>query len=314
MTGVVVVILIILLAGGIAYVGDRVGHQVGRKRLTLFGLRPKYTSTIVAVGTGMLIALIVVAGALIASNLVRTAFFRLGTLSQRINELQAQSLKQEKDLNTTRNGTIAVRKYALIAQIAWTYDLGKTDASQVDGPNGLAAFFDQVVRIANQSLTVPALGLKPYAHNASEPDIRGELLKQLRQTRATAPDTSTKVLFLPVAPQNLFRGEVIQFAFQPFEDKRVAAAGETLASVDVAGGSSVVDFQGLVIRAGQTLLARLYPPQFLSVPLVNATQYQAALAQLPHLRGHYRLAVKAAIDLYPHTGPPQYDVVLEPAK
>ena len=78
MGGLLVVIIIIVMAGAIAYVGDRVGHQVGRKRLTLFGLRPKYTSTIVAVGTGMLIALIVTLGALAASSYVRTAFFRLG--------------------------------------------------------------------------------------------------------------------------------------------------------------------------------------------------------------------------------------------
>jgi uncharacterized protein (DUF3084 family) len=95
--GLLVVVIIIVLAGAIAYVGDRVGHQVGRKRLTLFGLRPKYTSTIVAVGTGMLIALIVTLGALGASSYVRTAFFRLGTLTGRINELQAQALSLEKE-------------------------------------------------------------------------------------------------------------------------------------------------------------------------------------------------------------------------
>ena len=33
--GLLIVIAIAILAGGIAYVGDRVGHQVGRKRLTL---------------------------------------------------------------------------------------------------------------------------------------------------------------------------------------------------------------------------------------------------------------------------------------
>jgi uncharacterized protein (DUF3084 family) len=33
-SGLLVVLTIIVLAGGIAYVGDRVGHQVGRKRLT----------------------------------------------------------------------------------------------------------------------------------------------------------------------------------------------------------------------------------------------------------------------------------------
>ncbi|HMD02671.1 MAG TPA: DUF3084 domain-containing protein, partial [Candidatus Baltobacteraceae bacterium] len=55
--GSALILAIVLIAGSIAYVGDRVGHYVGRRRLSLFGLRPKYTSTIVAVGTGMVIAL-----------------------------------------------------------------------------------------------------------------------------------------------------------------------------------------------------------------------------------------------------------------
>src|SRR5271156_6629274 len=111
--GILMIVVIMLVAGLIAYIGDRVGHQVGRKRLTLFGLRPKYTATIVAVGPGALIQLIVALGALAASNYVRTAFFRLGTLSARINELQAQALAQEKELEQTRSGILRVPKYTL---------------------------------------------------------------------------------------------------------------------------------------------------------------------------------------------------------
>ena len=84
--GIALILAITVVAGVIAYIGDRVGHQVGRKRLTLFGLRPKYTSTIVAVATGMLIALSVTLVALIGSQQVRTAFFRLGQINAHINE------------------------------------------------------------------------------------------------------------------------------------------------------------------------------------------------------------------------------------
>ena len=188
MGGLLVVVIIIVLAGGIAYVGDRVGHQVGRKRLTLFGLRPKYTSTIVAVGTGMLIALIVTLGALAASNYVRTAFFRLGTLSARINELQAQALAQEKELQQTRGGSLAVPKYTLIANTAWTFDLARSNADQLDD---FGRFFDAAVRIANQQLATPAVGLRPYTHRASEPAIRAELLAVHAKRRASSTPTRT---------------------------------------------------------------------------------------------------------------------------
>lgn len=309
MAGLLVVLIIIVMAGAIAYVGDRVGHQVGRKRLTLFGLRPKYTSTIVAVGTGMLIALIVTLGALAASSYVRTAFFRLSSLSTRINELQAQALAQEKDLQTTRGGILRVPKATLIANTAWSFDLSKSDAEQLDE---FGHFFDEVVRIANQQLTTPAVGLKRYPHKSSEPAIRAELLQQMRLTRESTPDQHAQILFLPLASQNLFRGEVISFSFASYEDKRLATAGETLASLDVAGGSPNVDIGTLVGRAGQALAARGYPSSFLYPPLINSTQVQAVTSQLPRLRGRYRLIAKTPIDLYPHSGQLQIDVELEP--
>jgi uncharacterized protein (DUF3084 family) len=69
------VFVVMAIAGAVAYVGDRVGHQVGRRRLTLFGIRPRYTSTIIAIGTGMVIALVVSVVAIFASQQVKTAFF-----------------------------------------------------------------------------------------------------------------------------------------------------------------------------------------------------------------------------------------------
>jgi hypothetical protein len=308
-SGFLVVVIIIVLAGAIAYVGDRVGHQVGRKRLTLFGLRPKYTSTIVAVGTGMLIALIVTLGALAASSYVRTAFFRLGTLSARINELQAQELSQKKELEQTRSGSLAVPRLTLIANTAWTFDLAKSDADQL---GDFGRFFDSVVRIANQQLATQAVGLRKYTHKSSEPAIRAELQDYLRKTRELTPDSNATILFLPVASQNLFRGEVISFSFQAFEDKRLAKDGETLASIDINGGAPSVDIGALVLKAGQTLAARGYPPQFLYPPLINSTQVQAVTSQIPRLRGKYRLIAKTPIDLYPHSGPFPIDVELEP--
>ena len=109
LSGIALVVAITIVAGGIAYIGDRVGHQVGRKRLTLFGLRPKYTSTIVAVATGMLIALSVTSVALIGSQQVRTAFFRLGQINARINDLQARAIATQRGSTRRATGSSSCR-------------------------------------------------------------------------------------------------------------------------------------------------------------------------------------------------------------
>ena len=56
MYGVTLIAVLGLVGGIIAYIGDRIGMKVGRSRLSLFGLRPKHTSVIVTICTGVIIA------------------------------------------------------------------------------------------------------------------------------------------------------------------------------------------------------------------------------------------------------------------
>jgi uncharacterized protein (DUF3084 family) len=58
--------------------------KVGKKRLSLFGLRPKYTSMIITVLTGIFIAGFTLLLMTIISNDVRTALFRMKTLQQEL--------------------------------------------------------------------------------------------------------------------------------------------------------------------------------------------------------------------------------------
>ena len=84
-------IFLLMLAGGVAaYWGDRVGMAVGKKRLSVFGLRPKYTSRVVAVATGVLIVLFTLTTLLILSNSVRTALFGLEELQASVVQLSAE--------------------------------------------------------------------------------------------------------------------------------------------------------------------------------------------------------------------------------
>ncbi|NLW59280.1 MAG: DUF3084 domain-containing protein [Firmicutes bacterium] len=80
MYGIVLVVTIALLGGVIAFLGDRIGMKVGKKRLSLCGLRPKYTSMIITVVTGVLIAGTTLLLLTLVSNDVRTALFRMKSL------------------------------------------------------------------------------------------------------------------------------------------------------------------------------------------------------------------------------------------
>lgn len=97
MYGIILVLTIALLGGVVALLGDRVGMKVGKKRLSLFGLRPKYTSMIITVVTGILIAGTTLILLALVSSDVRTALFRMKSLQQDLVRTRAElALEQER--------------------------------------------------------------------------------------------------------------------------------------------------------------------------------------------------------------------------
>jgi hypothetical protein len=312
LSGIGLVMLITIVAGGIAYIGDRVGHQVGRKRLTLFGLRPKYTSTIVAVATGMLIALSVTLVALVGSQQVRTAFFRLSQLNSQINQLQAQAIAQQNELNTTRNRSIVMENGAPVAA-GYVIDVTQSEAQQM---RLFSTFFDDTVRSAN--VTADRLGLLHDTKHSTDPDVRANLLTELREARehfAAMGDAHVPILFLPIAPINLFRGEHITFTFGAWADRLLYANGDAVAQIDVEGGRSIAgpDYRLLVTRATEALAKRGMPVQFLGPPSgFDPARFEAATSQLARVKGRFRLVARSEGPLYPHTGIFSLAVSLEP--
>jgi len=83
-------LLVLLLSGLIAYVGDLIGRRIGRKRLTIFGLRPKRTAILFTVLTGMTISGVAMTLLLVASEGARQRILNynrtVSTLQERIDE------------------------------------------------------------------------------------------------------------------------------------------------------------------------------------------------------------------------------------
>lgn len=98
--GIILIIGVIVISGIIAYLGDQIGMKVGKKRISLFGLRPKYTSIIITVLTGVLIASLTVTAILATNNGVRQAIFNihdvLSTLNTVTNELDEVNFELEE--------------------------------------------------------------------------------------------------------------------------------------------------------------------------------------------------------------------------
>lgn len=114
MTGGITLILVLALMGGlIAYLGDKLGSKIGKKRLRLFGLRPHDTSVVMTILSGILVAALTITVLTISSKEVRTALFGMKKMRAEIaslttardqanQELSAQNAKiQELDQKIT---------------------------------------------------------------------------------------------------------------------------------------------------------------------------------------------------------------------
>jgi len=89
MYGVTLILVLAVVGGVIAVIGDRLGTRIGKKKLTLFGLRPRHTAVVVTIFTGVCITTVTFGILAAASENVRTALFGMDRLNAMIADTRA---------------------------------------------------------------------------------------------------------------------------------------------------------------------------------------------------------------------------------
>ena len=102
MYGVLLIVVLIITGGAIAFIGDRLGSKVGKKKLSIFGLRPRHTSIIVTIFTGVCITTLTFGVMAAASQNVRTALFGMEKLNQKMKTTQASLNQATEDLQAAQ--------------------------------------------------------------------------------------------------------------------------------------------------------------------------------------------------------------------
>ena len=102
MYSLILVFTVIIISGLIAFVGDWVGLKIGKKRVTIFGLRPHSTAIFITIISGILIAIITVTILAISSNDVRTALFGMEELKEKLSYLSREVELRSTQLSTTK--------------------------------------------------------------------------------------------------------------------------------------------------------------------------------------------------------------------
>ncbi len=90
------ILTLILLSGVLAYLGDVLGMRIGKRRISLFGLRPRDTSRVITAFTGILISIAILVTMTVISDNVRTALFSMKFIQGQLQTL-TRDLQKSRD-------------------------------------------------------------------------------------------------------------------------------------------------------------------------------------------------------------------------
>ena len=175
MYGLALIAILAVMGGAIAYIGDKLGTKVGKKKLTMFGLRPKHTSIIVTIVTGILIAASTLGVLTLTSMDVRTALFGMEALKAELTHLSQEVSRKNTELELSRS--------VLQAQTVEYTALNAKVKETADRLTATSAELSQVV--AERDRTVAALSAiqHEYDQASGQLDLAQQEIAGLQATR-----------------------------------------------------------------------------------------------------------------------------------
>ena len=241
------ILLLVVIGGVIAYSGNYIGRRIGKKRLTIFNLRPRHTAISITVFSGILIALSTLAVMLAISQDARTALLGLEALKNEIrlktsqletmtkqltevetnlqqvrseaSELQRTKARLSKRLEISSKGQLIFRVSDIISFSLIQAGPEKEKIEQ--GLKGILSAADDIIR---------RLGVKGKKHLIyMAPEDFDQVVEQL---------LAENKLFIVklVATRNVLFGDETPAKFELLENRLVYKNGEAIAARDIPLG------------------------------------------------------------------------------
>ena len=102
MFGAILIFVLAVMGGAIAFMGDKLGSKIGKKRLSVLGLRPHDTSVLITILTGIMVAAATMGALTAASQEVRTALFGMKQIRAEIAQLNQDKTEVSSQLASER--------------------------------------------------------------------------------------------------------------------------------------------------------------------------------------------------------------------
>lgn len=314
MYGLALIAVLAVMGGAIAYIGDKLGTKVGKKKLSMFGLRPKHTSIIVTIVTGILIAASTLGILSLTSRDVRTALFGMEALKNNLARLSQEVAVKNNELETSRA--------ALQAKIA---EFSTLDARVKESAKQLAEITDELSQVTDErDRTIAALSKVQADYTTAKGDLtkatkeisalqttKAELDKRVASLNEAKVSLQSDVDRLNELAVNLKKGiEVVR------EGVVIFRAGEVLSTNVVQGGLSQEQTEQalsqIIYGTNRSITDKLGVQNDLEVLWVSQNDYQQAASLISSTPGSIIVRITAAgntiygeptisrIDLFPN--------------
>ena len=278
--GAFLIPILILVSGAIALAGNAVGRGIGRRRLSLFGLRPRHTAQVITVITGVLITVTTLLAVLALSREARVALFRLNEVLRETRRLESEIKAQEDRLRQLALGDIAyLNNQEVVRDI-------------IDGrarPDVVRQRLTVLVERAEEIAREAGIGVDAAGNTfvLVPPNLTWDAVVGL----ITQREAETVVRL--VAGQNTLRGEPLPVYVQMFDNRLIYRKGTVLASGRVDGRASreaiVASLFRLADEAARDARGKVLSPPFTIVTtppnaVVGIEDSQLAVRRLQQLR------------------------------
>jgi uncharacterized protein (DUF3084 family) len=250
--------LLILVSGLVAFIGNLVGRAIGRKRLTLLGVRPRYTAQIITVVTGMMITVVTLAVVLLASQDARQALFHLQEVQQQTRQLEAQIAAQQRELRALQVRDII---YQNDQEVLRTVIDGRAPFDDIR--RRVQTFVDLAARAARERGAAP--GPDGATIVLSPPGLTADVIARDIAERAQ------RMAVRMIASENTVRGLPVHATVLVFPNTVVFREGQTIATASVNGRDSRGQIENALVDLAAAAAAVAKRDGVLSPPFALTT-------------------------------------------
>lgn len=302
-----IILLIIVLGGVIAYFGNYIGKYIGKRRLTVFNLRPRYTATLITILAGILIAFSTAGVLLLVSQDARTALLGLDKLKNEIDlrtvELKAANdnlvkktrelAEIERELAGVRREVKAAREGQVLFRVGDIISLslikGGPEKEKLDA--GLQA----ILAAAETNVRRSGVRSSDKLIELSMEDYDQAVYGLLNQS---------KIFIVKLtAARNVLWGETIPAQIDLLENKLVYKSGEEIASRDLHKGLTVAQAEEEITQLLRSVHqaardAGILPDATGSLGSIPYSQISDLAKKIASARRSVTLKVFASQDIY----------------